>query len=80
MRAKDFFLKVDEAMLAIDRWKAHLIRSWNQEQARSSIVQHLSDGDAIITCDWAMKFLPRKYREGIDSYLNLQLKMLNITN
>lgn len=49
MRAKDFFLKVDEAILAIDRWKAHLIRSWNQEQARSSIVQHLSDGDAIIT-------------------------------
>lgn len=30
--------------------------------------------------DWAMKFLPRKYREGIDIYLNLQLKMLNITN
>ena len=21
-------------------------------------------GDVIITCDWAMKFLPRKYREG----------------
>lgn len=55
---------VDEAILAIDRWKAHIIRSWNQEQTRSSIVQHLSNRDAIITCDWVMKFLPRKYREG----------------
>ncbi|KAK3086819.1 hypothetical protein FSP39_023960 [Pinctada imbricata] len=24
----------------------------------------MTDADAIITCDWAMKFLPRKYREG----------------
>lgn len=60
MRAKDFFLKVDEAILAIDRWKAHLIRSWNQEQARSSIVQHLSDGDAIITCDCMGNEIPSK--------------------
>lgn len=36
---------VDEANLAIDRWKAQIIRSWNQEQARSSIVHHLSNVD-----------------------------------
>ncbi|XP_076082490.1 uncharacterized protein LOC143053572 isoform X1 [Mytilus galloprovincialis] len=24
----------------------------------------MTNEDAIITCDWAMKFLPRKYREG----------------
>lgn len=79
MKLKHLF-KVDEAILAIDRWKAHIIRSWNQEQARSSIVQHLSNRDSIITCDWVMKFLPRKYREGIYFTPTLQLKMLNLTN
>ncbi|XP_076090297.1 uncharacterized protein LOC143062512 [Mytilus galloprovincialis] len=55
---------VDESIIAIRRWKSHDIRSRNQEQARSDIVQQMTNEDALITCDWAMKFLPRKYREG----------------
>ncbi|XP_063448385.1 uncharacterized protein LOC134727920 [Mytilus trossulus] len=48
----------------IERYYDLNIRSKNQEQARSDIVQQMTSEDAIITCDWAMKFLPRKYREG----------------
>ncbi|XP_062597521.1 uncharacterized protein LOC134258946 [Saccostrea cucullata] len=55
---------VEEAVEAIKKWKCHILRCRNQERARSDIVQQMSEDDAIITCDWAMKFLPKKYREG----------------
>lgn len=42
----------------------HILRSKNQERTRPYIVEQMEDGDAIITADWAMKFLPRRYREG----------------
>lgn len=40
------------------------MRSKNQERAQRTITQCLDDGEAFIVGDWAMKFLPRKYREG----------------
>ncbi|XP_062620289.1 uncharacterized protein LOC134281866 [Saccostrea cucullata] len=55
---------VEESISAIRNWKSHVIRSRNQEEARSVIVDNMTNVDAVITCDWAMKFLPRKYREG----------------
>ncbi|CAC5400064.1 unnamed protein product [Mytilus coruscus] len=55
---------VEESILAVKKWKAHIIRSRNQEEARSSIVEDMTHTDVVITSDWAMKFLPRKYQEG----------------
>ncbi|CAC5404713.1 unnamed protein product [Mytilus coruscus] len=55
---------VEESILAVRKWKAHIIRSRNQEEARSSIVEDMTHTDVVITSDWAMKFLPRKYQEG----------------
>lgn len=44
--------------------KSHLMRSKNQEEARTKLLDEMTESDVIITCDWAMKFLPRKFREG----------------
>ncbi|CAC5404688.1 unnamed protein product [Mytilus coruscus] len=40
------------------------LRSKNQEFARKDIADNMEINDVIITSDWAMKFLPRRYREG----------------
>lgn len=45
--------------------KKHLLRCKNQEQARTHVAENLQENDILITVDWAMKFLPRKYREGM---------------
>ena len=47
----------------IQAWKAHLLRSINQDQARLDILQGLNPESALLVLDWAMKFLPRKFRE-----------------
>ena len=44
-------------------WKAHLLRSVNQEEARLDIVNALDSTSVLLVQDWAMKFLPRKFRE-----------------
>ena len=43
-------------------WKAHLLRSVNQEEARLDIINALDDTSVLLVQDWAMKFLPRKFR------------------
>ncbi|KXJ23561.1 hypothetical protein AC249_AIPGENE12379 [Exaiptasia diaphana] len=51
------------AVQAIDSWKAHLLRSDKQDKARTDILDALDENSVLITQDWAMKFLPQKYRE-----------------
>ncbi|XP_052097185.1 uncharacterized protein LOC127732151 [Mytilus californianus] len=56
--------QVESAVDSITDWKAHIMRSRNQEDAMLDRVRELKDGQVLMTCDWAMKMLPRKYREG----------------
>lgn len=58
------FSKVQHAIDSIKEMKSHLMRSKNQEEARTKLLGEMTESDVIITCDWAMKFLPRKFREG----------------
>ena len=44
-------------------WKAHLLRSVNQDEERVDIQNGLVDESALVVFDWAMKYVPRKYRE-----------------
>ena len=60
----------DEAMYlykhakeAIHLWKCHHIRSVRQDQARLDILDRLDEETCLVTNDWAMKFLPQRYRE-----------------
>ena len=51
------------AKTAIQSWKCHILRSINQDQACTDVLDLLDDESVLIVSDWAMKFLPRKYRE-----------------
>lgn len=43
--------------------KSHIMRAKNQERCKVQILQELQPHQALVTMDWAMKFLPTKYRE-----------------
>ena len=54
---------IGQAVTKINAWKAHLLRSINQDQARLDVLKNLTPTSALLILDWAMKFLPRKFRE-----------------
>lgn len=64
---KDFkeqlVFKVAQAKRNINAWKAHLLRNINQDEARIITSDSLDEKSVLLVQDWAMKFLPRKYRE-----------------
>ena len=59
----DVMYSFQQAYTAIEAWKAHQLRSIQQDKARLNIIDTLAESSVLITQDWAMKFLPRKYRE-----------------
>ena len=48
---------------AILAWKAHILRSENQECGKQAVLEKLDDSSVLIVMDWAMKFLQLRYRE-----------------
>jgi len=54
---------VAQAKKNILAWKAHLLRCINQDEARLDVLDALNDKSVYLVQDWAMKYLPRKYRE-----------------
>ena len=54
---------VENSVKQIDAWKAHLLRSSNQDQSRLDVLRSLNQESTLLVLDWAMKFLPRKFRE-----------------
>ena len=52
-----------ELCLAIQSWKCHLLRSTHQDQARLDVIDALDSETVFVVNDWAMKFLPQRYRE-----------------
>ena len=59
----DVMYSFQRAYTAIEAWKAHQLRSVQRNKARPNIIGTLAKSSVLITQDWAMKFLPRKYRE-----------------
>ena len=47
----------------IEAWKAHLLRSMNQDLCRENLLRKLSNNEIYLNLDWAMKFVPIKSRE-----------------
>ena len=54
---------ISQAKQSIEAFKAHLLRSTNQDECRLDILNELSVSSILLVLDWAMKFLPRKFRE-----------------
>ena len=47
----------------IMEWKSHIVRTINQEKSKANILDELDRKQALIIMDWAMKWLPKRYRE-----------------
>lgn len=54
---------ISQSVKNIESWKAHLLRSINQDSARHEILESTYENSVLLVSDWAMKYLPRKYRE-----------------
>ena len=57
-----------ESVQNISAWKAHLLRSVNQEEAKQDTLDNLNQESCLIVMDWAMKFLPHHYREQMSEF------------
>ena len=55
--------QVEQSVQKISVWRAHILRSSNQDQARLDVLESLNPTSAPLVLDWAMKFLLKKYRE-----------------
>jgi len=55
--------EIAQAIQSIQSWKAHLLRAINQDAERHEVLENLDTQSVFIVMDWAMKFLPRKFRE-----------------
>lgn len=44
-------------------WKAHILRSENQEEGKQTTLTSLEDDSIVIVMDWAMKFVQMRHRE-----------------
>ena len=49
-------------------WKAHLLRSSNQDEAKQNVPQKLDENSCLVIMDLAMKFLPVQYREQMSDF------------
>ena len=50
----------DKAREVIFQWKAHIIRTKNQERAKQNLLTSLQKKASLIVRDWAMKFIQLK--------------------
>ena len=53
----------EEAKDRLNKWKAHILRSINQEKAKQEILESLDETSVLIVIDWAMKFQQTRFRE-----------------
>ncbi|XP_062571575.1 uncharacterized protein LOC134233610 [Saccostrea cucullata] len=60
---EELSIRVEKAIEKISDWKAHILRTQNQEEGRYKILEELQPHQLLIIMDWAMKFIPAMYRE-----------------
>ena len=60
---EDLLYDFQQASTDVIRWKAHVLRSVNQDKAKHDVIRNLNDNTVLVVMDWAMKFLQMKYRE-----------------
>ena len=62
---EDLLYDFEQARTDILQWKAHILRSVNQDKAKQDVMRNLNrdESSALVVMDWAMKFLQVKYRE-----------------
>ncbi|XP_061184852.1 uncharacterized protein LOC133192865 [Saccostrea echinata] len=59
----DEAIDVTEARNNIQAWKAHIVRTINQDRGRVDLLDSMQTCHVLLVMDWAMKFLPLLHRE-----------------
>ena len=59
--------------------KAHLLRTVNQEEAKQDALAALDEHSCLIVMDWAMKFLPLRYRERMSEFFGKRGKSWHVS-
>ena len=54
---------VQVSLESIYAWKRHLLRAVHQDRARQEVLDEVDSSKIFITQDFAMKFLPRRFKE-----------------
>ena len=62
-KENDLRYQADAAAAKIREWKAHVMRAQNQEQNKQKVLRSLQEDEVLVVVDWAMKFIPMKFRE-----------------
>lgn len=57
-----------ECVQDINAWKAHLLRSVNQKEAKQDVLDQLNEESCLIVMDWAMKSLSHLFREQMSGF------------
>ncbi|KAK3745379.1 hypothetical protein QZH41_001409 [Actinostola sp. cb2023] len=60
---EDILYDFEQAYNNILQWKAHILRSVNQDKAKHDVIRSLNSNCVLVIVDWAMKFIQMKYRE-----------------
>ena len=60
---KDHLYDFKQAQTNIYQWKAHILRSVNQEEAKQETLQVLDETSVLVIMDWAMKYVQRRCSE-----------------
>ena len=55
-------------LASVQDWKAHLLRTVNQEEGKQFALVHVDSASCLIVMDWAMKYLPQRYRERMSDF------------
>ena len=55
--------KFEIAVKDVLEYKKHIVRAIHQDRAKADVMEHLSTEEVMIIFDFAMKFLPQKFRE-----------------
>ena len=59
----------------IKAWKAHLLRTVNQEEGKQDALATIDQETCLIVMDWAMKYLPQRYRERMSEFFGERKKL-----
>ena len=62
-KRQDIYHDIKNSKKSIENWKAHILRSENQDRAKQDALRCVNANTIVILIDWAMKFTQIKYRE-----------------
>ena len=60
---RDLAFATLQSKQCINSWKSQLLRSTNQDESRLDVIDELDETSVLLVLDWAMKYLPKKFRE-----------------